>query len=264
MRIIKLFCVAICVCLFFFLSCKNDDNNSGDKGILRFKTSNPLFPDGSNGFARLMSVVNNPALTGDTTATLSTEFMICFVDIWVSTGVVKAGVKDTLEWIKLTSVSNYDHKFFHAYTFPDVELPAGEYKSIKVQLKNIFWRYCQLVDDPTVAYELLETMGSWTDTCDVTDTTTRYNFFGPAGNYFRDINDEYVLASDGEKVAGFVIEPNKTAIITWRLGAGATEPCTTYLIDENGNREWDCGIDRMHFVCPPGVEYMWDFVVDYE
>jgi len=74
----------------------------------------------------------------------------------------------------------------------------------------------------------------------------------------------FELASSGEKIGGFNIEADKTAIVTWRLGAGVNTPCTTYLIDENNNLEWDCGTDRMEFECPPEVEYMWDFVVEYK
>jgi hypothetical protein len=35
-------------------------------------------------------------------------------------------------------------------------------------------------------------------------------------------------------------------------------------MDENGNLEWDCGVDYIDIECPPEVEYMWDFVVEYE
>lgn len=45
---------------------------------------------------------------------------------------------------------------------------------------------------------------------------------------------------------------------------GADTPCTTYLIDKNFNRKWDCGTDRMDFDCPSDLETMWDFVVEYE
>jgi hypothetical protein len=74
----------------------------------------------------------------------------------------------------------------------------------------------------------------------------------------------FVLAASGEKVGGFTVQSGKKAMITWRLGAGVTETCTNYLIDKNGNREWDCGVDDIKIECPPSVQYMWDFLVDYE
>ncbi|MFO7841056.1 MAG: hypothetical protein R6V48_02700 [Fidelibacterota bacterium] len=50
---------------------------------------------------------------------------------------------------------------------------------------------------------------------------------------------------------------------TRRPGAGATTPCTTNPINNNGNRRRDCGIDNMEFVCPPENLCMWGFVVTY-
>ncbi len=186
-------------------------------------------------------------------------------DVWVSTGEVKAGQANDMEWIRLTNVTNTDQKLFEDYSFSKIELPAGTYKSIKLTFRNVFYRYAQLVSNPEISYELLETMGSWTSPCDENDTTwARTNYFGFDGNHILNDNGTFELVSEGEKLGGFTIEAGKTAIVSWRLGAGATQPCITYLIDENNNLEWDCGVDRMEFECPPEVEYMWDFVVEYK
>lgn len=53
-----------------------------------------------------------------------------------------------------------------------------------------------------------------------------------------------------------------TVNLTWRMGAGATDICTTIIVDNNKNRRWDCGVDEMNFECPPSVKYMWDFIVE--
>ena len=97
---------------------------------------------------------------------------------------------------------------------------------------------------------------------DTTWATT--NYFSADGNHKLNDDNSYELVSEGEKLGGFNIEEGKIAVVSWRFGAGATQPCITYLIDENDNLEWDCGVDRMDFWCPPEVEYMWDFIVEYE
>jgi hypothetical protein len=176
-----------------------------------------------------------------------------------------SGQPDNNDWIRLTSFTNTDHKLFEDYSFSKAEVPAGTYKSIKLTFRNIFYRYAQLVSDPAISYELLETMGSWTEPCNENDTTwAKTNYFGFDGNHILNDIGIFELVSEGEKLGGFTIEAGKTAVVSWRLGAGVTEPCISYLIDENANLEWDCGIDRMDFECPPEAIYMWDFVVEYK
>jgi len=244
-----------------------DESDNGDgngTGLIAFRTLNPI-REGLAKAAHSRSIHVNPALTGDTTTAYTTSFMICVGDVWVSQQEVRAGQADDLEWIRLTPVTNTEHKLFEDYTFPPVEIPEGTYMSIKITFRNVFYRYAQLVSDTAIAFELLETMGSWTDACDPNDTTwARTNYFGPDGNHALGSDALFELVSGGEKLGGFSIEAGKTAIVSWRLGAGVTQPCTTYLIDQNSNRQWDCGVDRMDFVCPPEALYMWDFVVAYE
>lgn len=66
----------------------------------------------------------------------------------------------------------------------------------------------------------------------------------------------------GEKVGGFTLKKGGTVNLVWRMGAGVTDVCTTIIVDNNGNRRWDCGVDEMNFECPPSVKYMWDFIVE--
>jgi hypothetical protein len=256
--------IIIAVFLIFTSSCKKDDDDVKKTGVLKFKTLNP-WKSGKKSIKNLKSILSNPELVGDTTVTHTTSFKIAVGDVWVSQGEVKVGNPDNLEWIRLTSSTNTELKLFEHYVFSPVELPVGTYKSIKITFRNIFYRYAQLVSNPSIAYELLETMDSYTTPCDENDTSwARTNYFSPDGKLMLNSNDVFEIASAGEKVAGFSIEAGKTAILSWRLGAGATRPCITYLIDANSNRVWDCGIDLMDFECPPENEYMFDFVVKYE
>lgn len=233
-------------------------------GVLKFKTLNP-FTSGKSSTMDLKSILSNPPLVGDTTVTLNTSMKACVGDIWVSQGEVKAGNPDNLEWIRLTNVTNHDLKLFEDYSFSPKELPTGIYKSIKISLKNIWYRYTELVSDPSIKYELLETMGSSFAPCDENDTSwVKPNYFSTDGNHKLNNEGIFELVAPGEKVGGFSIEVGKTAIVNWRLGAGVTEPCINYLIDVNGNRVWDCGEDYIEYECPPEMEYMFDFVVEYE
>jgi hypothetical protein len=155
-------------------------------------------------------------------------------------------------------------KLFEEYSFPAKEIPTGEYKSIKISFRNIFYRQLKLASDTKVIYELLETMGSSTDPCNPNDTTwARTNYFLQGGNHYLNSSGVFQLASDGEKIAGFKIGAGKITSITWRLGAGSTDICTISLIDKNGNRVWDCGVDDVEIECPPTVKYMWDFQIAY-
>lgn len=259
--------LGVFLCAFiFFAGCKkeSDDDINKKTGMLEFKTLNPLASTKKSAIY-LKSTSSNPPLVGDTTITITTSLKLCVGDVWVSQGEVKEGQPDNLEWISLTGSTNTEHKLFEDYSFSAIELPAGTYKSIKIRFRNVFYRYAQLVSDPSVSYELLETMGSWTSSCDENDITwATTNYFSSDGNHKLNDNDLYELVSEGEKLGGFNIEEGKTAVVSWRFGAGATQPCITYLIDENDNLEWDCGVDGMDFWCPPEVEYMWDFIVEYE
>jgi hypothetical protein len=260
--------VALLACAMIPIGGCVDKSNNGaagsGTGTIEFRTVNPL-RSGLSKAGLPKSAQTNPSLVGDTTTAYTTSYMLCVGDVWVSQQEVKAGETDTLQWIRLTTTTNTQHKLFEDYTFSAIEIPAGTYKSIKITFRNLFYRYVQLASDTAIAFELLETMGSWTDTCNANDTSwARTNYFGPDGNHILDSNNVFELVSAGERLGGFSIEAGKTAIVTWRLGAGATQPCTTYLIDKNSNRVWDCGVDRMDFVCPPEVQYMWDFVVAYQ
>jgi hypothetical protein len=256
------FFVFLIIFTVFIMACGGEESSENDKktGTLKFKTINPV----NSKEVVVLKAVTNPKLTGATTEVYTTSMKLAIGDVWVSQGEVKEGVADDLEWIRLTDSTNTEIKLFEDYSFSAKEIPAGTYKSIKIIFRNVFYRYAELISDPSVKYQLLETMGSWEDACDENDESwAGTNYFGPDGNHSI-VDGLFKMVSEGEKIGGFTIEAGKTAVVSWRLGAGVTTPCTTYLIDENDNLEWDCGVDRMEFDCPPEAKYMWDFVVEYE
>ena len=84
------------------------------------------------------------------------------------------------------------------------------------------------------------------------------------GNHQLNSNGNFELAAPGEKIGGFSVKAYKKISLSWRLFAGVTDPCVNYLIDQNNNLEWDCGIDRVEEECPTELEFMGDFVVREE
>ncbi len=242
------------LCLvFLFHSCKKEDN-SDNKGFIEFKTSNSITLS-QNSSSLLKSALVNPPLTRDTTLVHLVSLNLIIADVWVSQGVVRAEEADNMEWVRLTNTTNTQTKLFEDYSFSAADIPAGNYQSIKITFGNEFYRHVQLASDPSVKYELIE----WMDSSGSSVT----NYFGPGGNH-RLVNGKFISTSAGEKIGGFIIEADRTAIVTWRLFAGATEACPEYLIDNNGNLEWDDGIDSMVELDCPGLTYMWDFVVEYQ
>lgn len=258
------FSIIFIALLLIFSDCSKENNKTG---VLRFRGANPL-ASGQNSIAQTVITgmgVDNPLLTGHTTACRTISLRLTVGDVWISKGEVKAGGSDNLEWVRITKSTNTQAKLFEDISFEDVEVPEGTYKSIKIIFKNIFYRYCTLVANSSVSYEFLETMGSYSAGCDPNDQTwAKTNYFGPDGNHIIGTSGKFELVAPGEKVAPVVVVEGKVAVVTWRMGAGATVPCTTYIIDVNDNRQWDCGTDSMDFECPPEVQYMWDFVFSYQ
>lgn len=264
MKTIKLFNTFLLIVICFALSgCDKDTGNQN--GTLVFKMINPvanIYKSASLTKADL----KNTALTGDITEVITVSLKACVGDVWVSTGTVTQGQPDNLEWIKITSVTNNELKLFEDYmTLSTTYIPAGVYKSIKITVKNRFYRYAVLKSNYAVKYEFLETMSSYTDPTYCNDTDESWaptNYFGPGGNHVVE-GGLFKLVSANEKLGGFTIEKGATVTLSWRMGGGSTEVCTTLITDNNHNRRWDCGVDEMDFICPPSVTVMWDFVVEY-
>ena len=249
-------CSLLSLTLFFaFSSCNESKSTFGDLEVKAVNINNPISKS-------ILMCNENPPLTGDTTKTETIDLKVCVGDIWVSQDEVKAGNPDNLNWIRLTKETNNDLRYFEENSLSPVSLPTGKYKSIKITFKNRFYRCCKLMNDESVYYELLETMGSTFDPCDVNDDSwAKTNYFSDAGNHYLNSDGVFELASEGEKMGMFEIFDSKTTLLQWRLGGGVEATCETNLIDLNKNRQWDCGTDDMEIICPPEVEVMFDFYV---
>ena len=261
MRIAAL-CGLLLVSVAFAVAGCGGDEDAGEKpGKILFKMVNPG-ADAETAFAVRMLATSNPPLTGETTETILVGTKAVVGDIWVSQGIVKAGQPDDLEWVRLTATTNTELKSFEDYSLSPKEVPAGTYRSIKISLRNIFYYQTELASDRAVKYELLQTMGSSEDPCDENDESwVKDNHFSEDGNHVLNEDGKFEVASSGEKVGGFTVEPGKTAVVSWRwLMYG----CKLFLIDKNANLAFDCGVDDIEDECPPELENMFDFVVEYQ
>ncbi len=245
------------IALFAFTAC---DKEGSGTGTIQFKAYNPLVSVTKSSVGHNAAPYQNPDLTGETTETYMESLRICIGDVWISKSKIKEGKPDDFEWIKLTTTTNQELKLFEDYSFSPVEIPSGKYNSLKITFKNRFYRICRLISNLNIKYELLETMGSWSDPCDENDESWVEPEYHCEDGSFRIVNGVFHLQSSGVKMSSFTVPSGKTINLIWRFGAGATESCTNYLIDKNGNRKWDCGVDKIDISCPPSVKYMWDFV----
>lgn len=264
MKILKLTGILMSAAILF-TACEKENNDLSKKGLIEFKCINPLVTDLKSTLGKKL-IQDNPPLPGDTTEVDMISLKLTIGDVWVSKDEIKAGNTDNLDWIRLTDKTNTTMKLFEEYSFPAKEIPAGDYISIKVTFRNVFYRQVKAVSNPALVYYLLETMGSSEDSCDPEDTSwAKTNYFSSGGNFSLDENEKtFKLENPNEKVGGFTIEEGKKANLFWRFGAGATEKCEMFLIDKNKNGKWDCGEDKLKIECPPSVVAMWDFVVEYE
>ncbi|MDA3942915.1 MAG: hypothetical protein PF694_05180 [Bacteroidetes bacterium] len=228
-----------------------------------FKGIDQIIEPAGKSSGALKSTTDNPDLTGSTTRVYWTSVKICIGDFWVSKDVVSEGIDpDSLTWVRLKATTNQERKLISDYIFDEVELEAGEYKSVKMTFKNTFYRYVQLVSDPSLNYEIFETMGSWTDECDVNDETfVEPQYFGQDNSY-RTNSEGLLVYEDETTIAPFRIDAGKQTLLNWQFGGSATD-CILQLIDEDNNLRWDCGIDRINDdEC--AWEYMFSFGVEYE
>lgn len=186
------------------------------------------------------------------------------LDISVSQQVVDTGNPDDLEWFKIGE--NTEMKFWNEYTFTANNLPVGEYKSFKINFKNLNYRHAHLYADPSVTMTMLESMDSWGKPCDP-DRAVPTNYFSVGGNYSLNDDSLFYLVTDSEKMGGFTINAEGTTKFYMKMnGAGGDgiEPCRFKWKDYGNIGTWDCDIDSLDFWCPPEVTTMFDFIVKYE
>jgi hypothetical protein len=257
------------ISMIAIISCKKDKNDD-DTNNTDATTGTLIFKGKSQGPAKLISpylkIEKANGKGADTIRMITVNLKVTLTEIWVARTEVVAGQPDTITWYK---IGDGDQLLaVEDYAFNPVTLPVGQYKSIKMNLKNICYRVAAYGADTSQVIEMKESMGSYASPCDY-EGLVPTNYFSTDGNHVLDtITNTFVLASAAEKVGGFEIKPAGVTKIYWKLG-GETDynPYDGYFdwYDNNNNGVWDCGVDAMgNFVAPPGVTCMWGFIVEYQ
>jgi len=203
----------------------------------------------------LEPAVDNPWITDNMKFTI--------LDIAVSQGLVEEGNPDDLTWYNV-GVNN-QLKFWNEYTFFAEKLPVGTYRSLRVNFRNVWYRYAYLQSDPSVRFEGMENMLGWFRSCSE-EAPVPTNYFSSGGNH--QLGDQgFFVVNEHEKIDLFSLEEGVLTRLYWILGqegSDTLDPCTFTWYDENNNGVWDCDQDRLDFYCPPGWHSMFDFRVEYE
>lgn len=242
--------------LMILSGCSKDEKEK--TGKLIFKTIKEM-PDKQ---APAAPFLKNISSTADVYVMHTLNMKAKITEIRVSQAEVKAGNPNNLMWYKIGE--NDQLKYFDEYTFEMDNLPVGVYQSIQMGLGNIWYRVAAHQSDLNNIVEMKETMGN--NNCDDNETVIM-DYFSNDGNHIIE-NGVFKLVSSGEKVGGFEIKEGKITTVYLKLGGDSDVPitaCTFEWLDNNNNGVWDCGIDRAdNFECPPEVDVMFGFIVEYE
>jgi hypothetical protein len=207
-----------------------------DTGTLVFKGVKPFSVQKS---AKTSFIISSKA--GSNTHVMHTANFKGFItEIWVSQELVADGISDDFKWYKIGESNEL--KLCEEYSFSANDLPAGDYKSIKMVFKNTITRIAVYQSDINKTVEMPGSLSE--EGC--ADNTLITQYFSKRGNHSLGQNGLFSCASSGENVRGFKIKPDEITTIYWRLGNSDSKitDCTFEWIDVNGNNAWDCGIDR--------------------
>lgn len=223
-------------------------------GFMRIPVSDQVYPLGKK--------------TGSRMHTL--DLIVNVRDIWVSQDTLVHGGADNQKWYRI--YEGNELQSWAGLKGPEVQLPAGTYRSIKIVFNNVFYRKACFADDTTKVWLMKETMGSWTDACDDTLAIAPTDYIDRKGLCYMNTQGKLILTQPNEKFGSFEIRHGKMTNLYWKLGDERNiSPCLFWFdwFDENGNGVWDCGTDRMDnfdqspSIQPP-VESMFTFIAEYE
>jgi hypothetical protein len=245
--------------LIIFNSC----DSSIEKGSVQISIKNPVLENYSAFVKKSGFKISNPPLAGDTTITLIESLKICIGDIWISKDEISPGTIDNLNWVKLTTHTNFDLKLFEEYQFDPVMIESGTYKSIKISSKNLFYRHCVVQNNPSVVYDIPETQSNDLSPCIISDSTwAQPIYISLTGNYTL-LSGTFQLISAAQKINGFKVNPGEVTGFYWSFGDESTIPCTMKIFDKNSNRIWECGTDKKSIECSENIFEIFKFEFTY-
>jgi uncharacterized protein (TIGR02145 family) len=226
--------------LAFITGCNKTDSNN--TCTLVFKGVKPFSVQKS----AKTGLIKSSKVGSNTHVMHTANFKGFITEIWVSQDLVAEGISDDFKWYKIGESNEL--KLFEEYSFSANDLPAGDYKSIKMVFKNTITRIAVYQSDINKTVEMSGSLSE--EGC--ADNTLITQYFSKRGNHSLGQNGLFYCASGGETVRGFKVKPDEITTIYWRLGNPDSKitDCTFEWIDVNGNNAWDCGIDQTdNFSC---------------
>lgn len=186
----------------------------------------------------------------------STGIEFDIYELWVSTGLVEDGESDDFEWHLIGGdqglIPMEDHEFVAN------DLPAGNYKSLKIVFRNQIIRHAAFVSDTTRKIDMSSSLTEG----DFGDTSLVINYFSSNGSFMA-FNGIFDLMAAGENMPSFNINADKTTWIYWK-GGGPESEWTDFTFqwhDYDGNGIWSPGIDLVNNFTGPEDVPMWTFMV---
>ncbi|GEM_PF-1298245 len=242
---------------FFFVilisvnACQNDETGTGTL-VIKGVTAIPLQKSAMTDLSRSSQAMSS-------THVMHTANLKVFIaELWVSQGLVTEDVYDDFDWYKIGE--NNELKLIEELLFTADNLPAGDYKSIKIAFKNTITRIAVYQSDINHTVEMQGSLNE--ENCG--DETIITQYFSKRGNHSLGNDGKFRCDSRGETVRGFKVKPGGITTVYWKLGGPNSQltDCTFDWVDVNDNQAWDCGVDYVgNFDC--SVEGpMWTFGVD--
>lgn len=166
-------------------------------------------------------------------------------EISVSMDVPVAGAPDDLEWHTLYQG---DTVVYESQLELQQDLPAGNYRSLRLVMGNDFFWVCEFNDG---VVELADSMGG---------ASTVINVFSTDGLYTPDESGNLVISSTVEKMGtSFEVKAGQTTVLTLQSNMNTVD-----WDDADDSGTWTAGDSLANWTTVPGTDTMADFIVDYE
>ena len=231
-------------------SCNEDDSTV--YGTLIFKGVSEI-PEQISILKNAVEFETNP----NGSYTMHTTDLWLYIDeIWASQEMVADGIADDFKWYKIGE--GKELKSVSEYLFTSDQLPAGDYKSLKIVFKNHILRKTVYQSDHSKEVDMEGSLGE--EACGNNEKITQC--FSKNGSF--SLDKSFHLMSKGEKIRGFKIKENEVTTVYWQLGSPGFQltDCWFTWIDANNNQLYDCGVDgTSDFDCSKDGP-MWTFGVD--
>ncbi len=166
-------------------------------------------------------------------------------EISVSMDVPVAGAPDDLEWHTLYEG---DAVVYQSQLELQQDLPAGNYRSLRLVMGNDFFWVCEFNDG---VVELADSMGG---------ASTVVNVFSADGLYTPDESGNLAISTTAERMGtSFEVRAGETTVLTVQSNMNTVD-----WNDADDSGTWTAGDSLSNWTTVPGTDTMADFIIEYE